>query len=386
MKIISSVLATCIASLARFSVGEIDEGDGKCDYMFVECEAVCEFTCSNRPEVVELGQLASHPEVLSAIPWSNLTHDDLLQVDRSLHKPAISDSIERVYNSEFSELRDHRAHALEERFVAYGKIAEQDPGLFSWSCFDHCKYECMNHVVKQRGTMVRKYFGKWPFRRVFVCQEMLSSLYSLLNGLPYMIFALTRTFRYRTPPVYRGFTMIVVCTWILSAIFHCRDTPLTMHLDYFSAFGGVVANCATGMYQTILHNKRPFLKRVATMVFFVVWALHSLYLALVNFDYDWNMTLAICIAIVGGICWFIYYWRNRTTKPHAWIVAAATLALLPLLVAFELNDFPPGTSGLADAHSYWHLSTVPISVMWVVFMYRESVIPKSSKKSTTIID
>ena len=383
MKIISSAAPISIASLVGLSSARVDQSDGKCDYMFVECEAVCEFTCMNRPDVVELEPLAHHPEVLSAIPWSNISEEELLQVDRSLHKPKLLGLLrEASEDKSYSPPVYPRTDYLRLRFADYGRLGLEDPGLFSWSCFDHCKYECMHLVEKRRRVLPspRKYFGKWPFRRVYICQEILSSAYSLLNGLPYILFSLTHTFRTHTPFIYRVFTLIVSLMWISSTIFHCRDTPLTMYLDYFTAFGGVVANCATGLHQSILVRFDSRTRMGVIGLLFVLWVFHSMYLTLINFDFEWNMTLAVAIALLGGVFWVVFYARNRRKKPHAWMVVPATWGLFPLLVAFELNDFPPGPNGLADAHSYWHLSTVPFSVMWVLFMFKESQWPKPIQK------
>ena len=311
--------------------------------------------------------------MIDAIPWSNLSEEDLLYVDRAVHKPRIARTMSDAWRERESLTNEvSQGSALEERFAMYGRIAHEDPELFGWGCLDHCRYECMHRVELDRGlSYPRKYFGKWPFRRVYFCQEVLSSVYSLLNGLPYIIFSLTGTFRHHTPPVYRWFTLIVSVMWIASAVFHCRDNAVTMYMDYFSAFAGVVANCGAGLHEAVL-SESGRAKQIGMGILFFLWVFHSLYLSLIKFDFDWNMTLAIVVAAIGGLFWIIYYIKHRRSKAHAWIPVVATWGLFPLLLVFELNDFAPGSSGLADAHSYWHLSTVPFSVMWVVFMQLES--------------
>lgn len=61
----------------------------------------------------------------------------------------------------------------------------------TWSKNDECKYQCMWRVEEQRQEwklVPQKYYGKWPFRRIFFFQEFFSSLFSLLNLFPHIFY------------------------------------------------------------------------------------------------------------------------------------------------------------------------------------------------------
>lgn len=43
------------------------------------------------------------------------------------------------------------------------------------------------------------------------------------------------------------------------------------------------------------------------------------------------------------------------------------LVLVHVAVLLEVKDFPP-IAGIYDAHSLWHLATVPLSILWYSFV------------------
>ena len=365
--------AFALSILIGVNHAKIEEDDGKCDYRFVECQAVCEFTCTNQPDILEMHPLSTHPEVVDAIPWSNLSQGELHQVDTLLHKPDIDSALHRVYAAGvFSPNTSESVPTtpLSDRFLAYTEIAKRDPGMFTWPCFDHCEYECMHHVASTRPGPVVKFSGKWPFRRVLICQELLSSVFSLVNGAPYVAFILSRTFRRDAPRRYQIYAIVVFLMWMFSALFHCRDCTVTQNLDYFAAFAGAIANCTVGLFNTVV--ERPRTRNLVMAFMAVMWTTHVSYLAFVKFDFEWNMIVVVTVGTIGSTLWIYWYWINRAIRPHAWMIVPLTLGLFPLLLAFELNDFPPGPMGLADAHSYWHLTTIPISFYWGIFLRKES--------------
>ena len=361
-----SCLVVLTALLQESCFADVDEHDGKCDARFVECEAVCEFACSSDHDIVEIESLDAHHKVLRELPWSHLSGHR--QVDREQYKGEILNALAGAVSSKSGSKQKSPKSALGERLGEYGAIAKRDPGLIAWPCLDHCRYECMHRTVAESGKVV-KFFGKWPFQRVGVFQELLSSVYSFLNAVPYILFAMTQTFKTLTPPVFRIYTLIVAFMWIASGVFHCRDTPLTQHVDYFSAIGGVFANCTVAVV-LLLKSARKRALVVTGMA--LLWLTHVSYMGLVSFDFDWNMKVGVVAALSGTISWQIWFLRNRRSKPHAWLIPPVTLGLFPLFLTFELGDFPPGPMGLADAHAFWHLSTIPISCAWAVFMFKES--------------
>lgn len=362
MKFLSCVIASYLVARC---VADVDEHDGKCDSRFVECEAVCQFACDSDRDVKQIADLVNHHDVLRDLPWSHVSGHK--QVDREVYKSSILTAFGHASATRERAGTPAPKSGLSKRLSEYASIAKSDPRLFAWPCLDHCQYECMHKTVAESGKVV-KFFGKWPFQRVFIFQEFLSSLYSFFNAAPYIWFTTSKTFRTLTPIHFRVYAIIIALMWIASGVFHGKDTQLTMHIDYFSAFGGVVANCTLPL---VLLVPRSF-KTISVLLMSLLWLGHVAYMGFVEFDFDWNMLAAIVVAIAGTSLWTLWWFRNRKIRPHAWVIPAITIGLLPLFVTMELNDFPPGAMGLADAHSFWHLSTIPISCAWALFMYKES--------------
>lgn len=384
MKNISvTALVLTLCRFPRAVRADIDRGDGSSDNMFVECESVCVFACSNDSEVTEVAELAHHPDVLGAIPWSRLSANELKEIDRQLHQSQIVSALHKASREVGSRKKQDRNGPLADRFAGYAEIARSDPEMFGWPCYDHCKYECMHKVVEDRQRTV-KFFGKWPFQRGLICQEILSSVYSLLNGLPYFVYALTRTFREISPRAFQVYNLIVGVMWLFSAIFHCRDTTITMYMDYSAATAGVYSNCSLAMYIYLFDSRKNNPRRSwAMQVMGLLWFLHVGYMIFVDFNFDLNMKVSVLVGSTGSAMFIAWYLRNRKVRPHAWLILPSTLGLFPPLVAFELNDFPPPPMGFADAHSYWHLCTIPISACWALFLYRESqFLTKKPQKSS----
>ncbi|WZZ46787.1 hypothetical protein YC2023_043046 [Brassica napus] len=84
-------------------------------------------------------------------------------------------------------------------------------------------------------------------------------------------------------------------------------------------------------------------------------------------------------------------WAAVSRHPSNWkllvVVIASGLAML-----LEIYDFPP-YRGYFDAHSIWHLATVPLTILWWSFTrddaeFRTSSLLKKSKtkRRTTLLD
>lgn len=68
------------------------------------------------------------------------------------------------------------------------------------------------------------------------------------------------------------------------------------------------------------------------------------------------------LGIISGFGWIGWYVAQRKIKPYGWkILTFQILAAASLLL--ELNDFPPILYTF-DAHSLWHLSTVPLTIIF----------------------
>jgi hypothetical protein len=122
---------------------------------------------------------------------------------------------------------------------------------------------------------------------------------------------------------------------------------------------------------------------------------HITYLALVNFDYGYNMQANIVVGMlcnftwftyvtdkinilykllikpcyvsaVSGIAnamgWFIWCFYYRKSQPYVWRCALFVL-LAGVCMIFEVMDFPP-LLWVIDAHSLWHLATAALPFLF----------------------
>lgn len=117
------------------------------------------------------------------------------------------------------------------------------------------------------------------------------------------------------------------------------------------------------------HNRSMLIKTL--IVFFAVtyFANYFLYLSQGHFDYAYNMKANIVTGILSGICWILWYFtRGRRQSYGKNIIAFYILTAASLVL--EVNDFPP-ILWTFDAHALWHLSTVPITVLFYRFVIND---------------
>ncbi|KAL0660920.1 hypothetical protein Bca4012_097757 [Brassica carinata] len=131
-----------------------------------------------------------------------------------------------------------------------------------------------------------------------------------------------------------------------------KDVDITKRLDYSSA----IAVLGFSLIVSILRTFDVRVEAARVMVSAPVLALvttHVLYINFYKLDYGWNMI--VCVAMGVG------------------------LAML-----LEIYDFPP-YGGYFDAHSIWHLATVPLTILWWNFIRDDAEFRTSSllKKSKT---
>ncbi|CAN6934203.1 unnamed protein product [Brassica oleracea] len=109
------------------------------------------------------------------------------------------------------------------------------------------------------------------------------------------------------------------------AVFHTRDVDITKRLDYSSA----IAVLRFSLIVSILRTFDVRVEAARVMVSAPVLALVTTHVLYINF-------------------YKLYY--------------ASGLAML-----LEIYDFPP-YGGYFDAHSIWHLATVPLTILWWSFI------------------
>ncbi|XP_010725828.1 post-GPI attachment to proteins factor 3 isoform X2 [Meleagris gallopavo] len=225
----------------------------------------------------------------------------------------------------------------------------------------------MWHTVRlyvQGGRRVPQFHGKEPA----------SAFASLLNGLASFLMLL----RYKaavppTSPMYPtcvAFAWVSVNAWFWSTVFHTRDTALTEKLDYFCA-SAVVLHSVYLCWVRTMGLRRPALIGIFRAFLLLFLACHISYLTLVRFDYGYNMAANVAIGLLNLLWWLWWCLRNRPRLPHVWKCAVVVL-LLQAGALLELLDFPP-LFWVLDAHALWHISTVPLNILFYSFLVDDSL-------------
>ncbi|PCH38635.1 Per1-like protein [Wolfiporia cocos MD-104 SS10] len=278
--------------------------------------------------------------------------------------------------------------------------------LTRWTCTDDCKYGCMHAITDhavQNALPIQQYHGKWPFWRLAGMQEPASVFFSLLNLLCHTRGA--RRVRRTVPDshpmkgYYLRFAYVSVNAWVWSAVFHTRDLPTTEKLDYFSAALAILY----ALYYTAIRlfhlypaprarltsSISPAIRSRTCIAWTALCALayiaHVSYLTLLpRFDYTYNMAFNLAVGMTHNLLWLAYSFpafiplfrrfpaRPRSYRPPYASGAAGFVLLTTLATTLELFDFPPW-GRVIDAHSLWHLATVPIAVFWYEFLILDAL-------------
>lgn len=246
---------------------------------------------------------------------------------------------------------------------------------------ENCRYECMQ-VITDRAviekTPVYQYFGKWPFYRFYGIQEPASVIFSIGNGLIHFYFF--RQIQYKCPSAYflKGFMLLYACggmnAWFWSIIFHSRDMKLTERMDYFSAVTLVLYSLFFALLR-VFYIRNGVVIQSFGVLFVCCFVAHVSYLCIVTFDYIYNMYANVAVGFMQLLVWV--YWfiaqhvveKNRPRLQYAHLAVISVVGVA-LAMCLELFDFPPLWRVL-DAHSLWHLSTIPLSVVWYKFLLQD---------------
>lgn len=274
-----------------------------------------------------------------------------------------------------------------------------------WTCTDDCKYGCMHSITDHaiaHSLPVQQYHGKWPFWRFAGMQEPASVAFSLLNFLVHARGALhvKRSIAEGHPMkgYYLKFALVSMNAWVWSSVFHTRDLPITEKFDYFFAALAILY----AVYYTVIRlfhlyssethrpsktkasctNSRPHALWALTCI--VMYLGHVSYLSLLpRFDYTYNMAFNLGVGMAHNLLWVAYslpsavpLLRRFPFRPHMYRPTYASRAAFFVLTtifatSLELFDFPPWHR-VIDAHSLWHLSTVPIAAFWYDFLVLDS--------------
>lgn len=66
--------------------------------------------------------------------------------------------------------------------------------------------------------------------------------------------------------------------------------------------------------------------------------------------------------LAGGIGWLIWCYIQRKRRPYTWKCSTFVLLAMSSLI-LELKDFAP-IFWVFDAHSIWHLSSAPLTLLF----------------------
>ncbi|KAK9830169.1 hypothetical protein WJX72_010123 [[Myrmecia] bisecta] len=254
--------------------------------------------------------------------------------------------------------------------------------MLRWSCQADCRYHCMRALESWKaagcGEPVVKYYGKWPFRRVWGMQEAASVVLSLGNlaahahNLVLLLRQQDQLGGGRSSLVrwyYRLWVMyMLLCinSWLWSAVFHARDVPVTERLDYFSVDALVLFSLFLTLLRT--HNIRSRWAVVGLgLISVVLYIQHVYHMTYVLFDYGYNMRVCLALGMLQTVLWL--YWAHKQQHPARYTLCAF-LFLINVAMLLEVLDFAPMES-LVDAHALWHACTIPLVYLWYAFAFAD---------------
>uniref|UniRef100_A0A8C9KMR8 Post-GPI attachment to proteins factor 3 n=1 Tax=Panthera tigris altaica TaxID=74533 RepID=A0A8C9KMR8_PANTA len=246
-------------------------------------------------------------------------------------------------------------HRCEERNCSGGALRHfrsRQPiymSLAGWTCQDDCKYECMWVTVGlylKEGHRVPQFHGKWPFSRFLFFQEPASAMASFLCTLRETVCSFTFL-----PPK--------------EPLIHVLSK-----MDYFCASTVILHSVYLCCVRTV-GLQHPAVASAFRALLLLMLTVHVSYLSLVHFDYGYNLAANVAIGLVNVVWWLAWCLRNQRRLPHVRKCMVVVL-LLQGLSLLELLDFPP-FFWVLDAHAIWHISTIPVHVLFFSFLEDDSL-------------
>ena len=263
--------------------------------------------------------------------------------------------------------------------------------VMQWDDVSSCQYECMRNISDERekeGMPVLKYYGHWPYHRVLGLQEPASALFSFCNAIPHLYYLSTKAHMFaeslRIWIVLYG--TIATVAWLCSTLFHARKVTLTIAMDYMSALAFLMFGLFVALRRTLhfyIFKSRPLLVSAvfASLVMTCGMRLRAMYHDTVSFDS--HMNFSILVAVTHTTVWIVWILiPTREDNRHklsclilqVWFIAASML---------ELFDFPPVLHHF-DAHSLWHMATIPLGFLWYRFWLNDAVVLQQLENSKKI--
>ncbi|KGG52663.1 hypothetical protein DI09_148p50 [Mitosporidium daphniae] len=237
------------------------------------------------------------------------------------------------------------------------------------------------HSEATRSNGVKKYYGKWPFLRVFGMQEFFSVLFSLGNlyvhraGYMHLIQTMNMIrLKDSCISLYTYFYYLNIATWLSSAAFHARDKPLTQFFDYSLALANVIYMAYIAIVRVFV-NLGPEFLRLLALILGIYWAIHMYIMQVYHFDYSKHMKLCGFFAAVQTFVWIFWsFIENRSSEELSHLYWFLEVMLLSVLVSAA--DFPPFFCKLLDSHALWHAITMFAFPSYWYFLEYELIFSK----------
>lgn len=134
---------------------------------------------------------------------------------------------------------------------------------------------------------------------------------------------------------------------------------------------GCLPLSSSGWHGRTVGLQRPAVASAFRALLLLMLTAHVSYLSLVHFDYGYNLAVNVAIGLVNVLWWLAWCLWNRRRLPHVRKCMLAVL-LLQGLFLLELLDFPP-LFWVLDAHAIWHISTIPVHVLFFSFLEDDSL-------------
>jgi len=300
----------------------------------------------------------------------------------------------KLYKEIYSEIHYYHNNSI--------NIYSNTLQLPKWTCYEMCKYMCMHIITNDRiqhGYPILKYYGHWPFIRYMGLEEPASTIFSMFNAIPHVIFITCTLFKikisipslslhsyssnYFMKPWLVFYPITALISWISAVVFHSKKTDITSLIDYLAAFVFIFYAFWIAVRRLWGQNANYYLVTIIFIILNVLcyYRIYTMIKGSVSFD-D-HMKLSIGLAIASVVLWnlWIFYIskleytsnsKSYGNKYHRKWLCLCCQMLFCLASLLEIFDFPP-IYGIFDAHSLWHAATAPLAFMWYHFWYIDSL-------------
>jgi hypothetical protein len=271
----------------------------------------------------------------------------------------------------------------------------------------------MSDEVGLDASELPQFHGKWTFSRIFGIQEPASAIFSALNLLATFVAwrkycrSVLVTDGIKSALVDDSYFVITTISailgmnaWLWSTVFHIHDFPITEKLDYFSAFSVVLFSFYSVFIRVLedhlsnLFNSGRLLVHITIpcgIPFLAYYVYHVHFLAYQHFDYGYNMNANLIAGCGSSFLWLYWSFRqlyvrtlSNSSKGNKYIetghIKKGIFCIIALnaFLLFELLDFAPLWFTF-DAHSLWHLATIPVPFYWLSFLSDEAIAKHHSR-------